>query len=858
MMLRVRLSRLLPRVLLRVLPATSVIMLLVGYATTSAIERSLEQQVTASLEQDSRFGAVATATKLDAILDSIRSVASNDLIINALVDPETREAYVPLYFNQLQIPGLGSNQKISFFDYRGREIASNGQNWAGDKRQDQPWLKKVIRQSEEFMSLDPQGGIFAVPVLHEGVAEGAIVVAFGSAGLATLLPLPLGARAVIITNRRGTLYSSQPQFAGFFESKEDAKSDWLKSSARVPGRGDIKVIVAEPKDVALAAVYDLGNSLYVALSVAIAGLIVSIFLVALLTTRPLSKFAHDLKRVGAAADLDRRIEAEGAIEFQDLAGSINSMLERLQKTVVSHEMLAAENKIRIKAEQEVRDREARNRAIVDTALEGIITIDERGIVESFNPASTGIFGYLPEEVVGKNISMLMPEPYRSQHDGYLRRYVELGLPSAIGVIGRVREVNGLRKNGSEFPMDLAVSPVEVNGKQMFTGMVRDITDRKNFEAAITEQNERFNMALENMSHGVCVFDRDNRLVVSNERYATMYGLTPDSVILGMTAREIVELRVAQGIHAGERAEDYVRDRIDWGRSGDRNNTKIHELSNGRTIRVSRQELSDGGWVTTHEDITEMKRMERLKNEFVSVVSHELRTPLTSLVGSLRLLTSGKLKGRPEKAQSMIEIAYRNTERLMLLVDDILDVEKIKSDQMELFLSPVDLVALAQKAVAENEAYGTGYGVSVRLEHDLGTAYANVDENRMLQVLANLLSNAIKFSSPDSEVVLRVTRQNGTLRLAVVDTGSGIAEDKQARLFDRFFQVDASDSRSKQGTGLGLSIVKAIIERHGGQVHVESQVGKGSTFYFDLNEVDVISHADIDDVNAHQVAISQAS
>ncbi|MEM8744275.1 MAG: PAS-domain containing protein, partial [Pseudomonadota bacterium] len=348
-------------------------------------------------------------------------------------------------------------------------------------------------------------------------------------------------------------------------------------------------------------------------------------------------------------------------------------------------------------------------------------------------------------------------------------------------------------------------------------------------------NERFNVALENMSHGVCVFDNENKLVVSNRNFATLYGLSPTEMAEGISMRQIVQMRIAGGLHAGESPEAYLDERMAWGRSVEAKSI-THELSDGRFVHITRQPLSGGGWVATHEDVTRKKRMERMKNEFVSIVSHELRTPLTSLSGSLLLLNSNDIGELPDDARSLLDVAIRNAKRLAILVDDILDIEKVRSDNMEFKFAVKDVVAVAREAITENAAYAAEHKVDFKLDARVGRAYAKVDEGRLNQVFANLLSNAAKFSPADAKVVLRISRENGALRCAVVDEGCGIPSTRHTELFERFVQVDTSDTRAKRGTGLGLAIVKAIVESHGAQIHVESKVGKGSTFYFDLEEV----------------------
>ncbi len=702
-------SALLPRVLLRVLPAVTVAMLMIGIATSIVVESSVRRQMQANLEKEVRFGADAVSSKLNAILSSARSVAANDLVINGLVDADAREAYVPLYFNQLKIAGPRVGGKVSFVDYRGRLIASN---WSSQSYTDAAWLYRVIDNGREFVRIDGKGAFFVLPVIYQGKPEGALAIEFDKRQLAQIISISFGSNAVHVSTANSEIFSSSARFSNAFKRGQKTTEGWMQFTGPVPGFPDVHVTVAQPADIAFATAYKIEQALFVALILALIAVAAGIVSTAYLATNPLKRFVTELMSFGVAEDLTRRIESDGATEFQDLANSFNSMLERLRNVVVSHESLAEENNIRMR-----------------------------------------------------------------------------------------------------------------------------------IEAALQEQNERFNVALENMSHGVCVFDNDSRLVVSNKRYATMYGLPPKFVIRGRTAREIAEQRVKNGIYAGDQPDDYVEERVGWGDDGDKNKVKIYELCDGRSIRVSRQLLSNGGWVTTHQDITEVKRIEQLKKEFVSVVSHELRTPLTSLSGSLRLLSAGAEASMSDEARSLVELADRNAKRLTLLVSDILDIEKIRSDTMSFNSVPVDVVALAQQAIDENAAYSNETGVALRLEQDVGEAYADIDENRIMQVLTNLLSNAAKFSSPNSEVALRVSRHDGKLRYSIVDTGCGIPSDKQPQLFEKFFQVDASDTRSRQGTGLGLAIVRSIVAKHGSRIRVDSEVGKGSTFYFDLAEVDAPSRTE---------------
>ena len=235
------------------------------------------------------------------------------------------------------------------------------------------------------------------------------------------------------------------------------------------------------------------------------------------------------------------------------------------------------------------------------------------------------------------------------------------------------------------------------------------------------------------------------------------------------------------------------------------------------------------------DIHEQKRTEQLKNDFVSVVSHELRTPLTSIRGSLGLIAGGVAGELPEKARALVDIAAKNCERLVRLINDILDVEKIESGQVGFRLAPAELRAVAEQAVEGNRAYAEGYGVTLRMAGGATGARVWADADRLLQVVTNLISNAVKFSPRGGEVEVAVSRGAGEVRVAVTDHGRGVSPEFRQRIFQKFAQADSSSTREKGGTGLGLSISRAIVERHQGRIGFTSEPGVATVFYFDLPE-----------------------
>ena len=240
-----------------------------------------------------------------------------------------------------------------------------------------------------------------------------------------------------------------------------------------------------------------------------------------------------------------------------------------------------------------------------------------------------------------------------------------------------------------------------------------------------------------------------------------------------------------------------------------------------------------GFLGIASDISERKKIERMKSEFISTVSHELRTPLTSIRGALGLILGMASAGLSDQARLLLDTANRNSERLTLLINDILDLEKIESGRLEFNFKPLDLIALAEQALAAIEGYAHQHQVRLRIAESPAPAHVLGDEHRLLQVFANLLSNAIKYSPPKGEVEVSIAPRDINYRVSVRDRGRGIPQDFRGRIFQRFAQADSSDTREKGGTGLGLSITKAIVERHGGTVNYTSEEGAGSEFFFDL-------------------------
>ncbi len=362
--------------------------------------------------------------------------------------------------------------------------------------------------------------------------------------------------------------------------------------------------------------------------------------------------------------------------------------------------------------QELRDRQACLHALFNIGINAIVNVSVAGKVWAFNPAAEKLFGYRIDEVIGQDVGCLMPPDGRDRLERFIRYQVTA---SDANAGGNLSEAVCRRKDGTEFPVELEINRFEYAGKMAFSGVLRDITERKT--------------------------------------------------------------------------------------------------------------------------------MERLKNEFISTVSHELRRPLTSISGALQLMDAGVVGDIPAAAKRMVSIAHDNSQRLIRLVNDILDIEKMEAGLMPFELAPHQTAALVERAIAGAAAFAGGQGVRLRLDAPAGEASVLVDADRFIQLVTNLLSNAVKFSPEGGIVTVTVARAATGIRISVADCGPGIPEAFQARLFEKFAQADNTDSRRRAGTGLGLAIVKNIVERMNGAISFDTTPDKGTVFHVDLPEAHRAVRAD---------------
>jgi PAS domain S-box-containing protein len=466
------------------------------------------------------------------------------------------------------------------------------------------------------------------------------------------------------------------------------------------------------------------------------------------------------------------------------------------------------------------DRESLFSAAVQSSADAIVTKTLDGLITGWNPAAELLFGFAADEAIGRHIDIILPEDRRDEVRAILARIRD-------GEIVGHHETVRRAKNGAPIEVSVSISPIASSSGEIAGActIARDISERKAAE-------EEFELAVEACPAGMLMVDRIGRIAMVNAAIENLFGYKREELI-GQPIEILVPERL-RARHFAERHGYVIRpttrsmaaNRNICGRRKD--GTEFPAEVGLTPIETRRGRLVLGVIL----DISERKRLDRLKEAFVSTVSHELRAPLTSICGSLGLLMGTAAKDLPERTARLLALAHANSQRLVKLVNDILDIEKLEAGQAVFKFKAVGLRPLIEQVVDANRGFADAY--SVRLRHaveDDGEVWA--DPDRLSQVVTNLISNAIKFSPPGGEVVVAVSARRGGLRLSVRDHGKGIPAEFKPRIFQKFAQADGGNVEKAGGTGLGLSIVKEIVTRLGGEAGFADAPGGGTIFYVDL-------------------------
>ena len=484
----------------------------------------------------------------------------------------------------------------------------------------------------------------------------------------------------------------------------------------------------------------------------------------------------------------------------------------------------------------LRESQGRIQAILDTAVDAIITIDEHGIVESANPAVERLFGYAPADLIGRNISILTPSPHRELHDEYIARYLRTG---EARVIGTGREVEGLRRDGTTFPLELALSEVSGSRERRFTGIIRDITARKHAEQVLRESQGRIQAILDTAVDAIITIDEHGIVESANPAVERLFGYPPAdligrniSILTPSPHRELHDEYIARYLRTGEaRVIGTGREVEGLRRDGTTFPLELalSEVSGSRERRFT-------GII---RDITARKHAEQallradaLKDEFLGNTSHELRTPLNGIIGIGQSMLDGATGLLTDDQRRNLAMVVASGRRLASLVNDLLDFSKLRHEKIELHRRPTDLRALADLVLTMSRALIGKRPLHLFNRVDSDVPLMEVDEDRVQQILFNLVGNAVKFT-PGGAIEVSARARDGWLDVTVADTGIGIDRERFGTIFESFSQGDGTTAREHGGTGLGLAITRQLVELHGGTIGVESELGVGSRFIFSM-------------------------
>jgi PAS domain S-box-containing protein len=485
------------------------------------------------------------------------------------------------------------------------------------------------------------------------------------------------------------------------------------------------------------------------------------------------------------------------------------------------------------AEQALLTSETRYKHVVENSLGFVFTCTLEGRLTSLNTYTAESLGYRTDELTGKPLTDLLSKAGLQSFAESLKTVIKTG------------EFQGTipfqRKDGTERQIAFRSRRMDLPGSTSFVlthGM--DVTEQHDAEGQLHLVRRQRELILAAVGDGIYGMDLDGKLSFMNPAAAKMLGYTAEE-LRGKDIHELIHHSHADGTKHSKtncpillgmrRREDVrIRDDVFWRKDG----------STVPVEYVASPLMDEGaiaGMVVAFQDISERRRLEKMKDEFISTVSHELRTPLTSLRASLGLISSGSLDKRPEKQKQMLEVAIGNCDRLVRLVNDILDFDRVERGGMPLNREVLAIGDILRRAADVEHDAALKAQITFRFDTPAGLM-VDVDQERILQVLSELVSNAIKFSPPQTIIKLSAqaagpNKETGQEEINVVieDQGRGIPQEKLDMIFERFQQGDASDSRALGGTGLGLAICRRIVQQHGGRIWVESEPGKGSRFLF---------------------------
>lgn len=521
--------------------------------------------------------------------------------------------------------------------------------------------------------------------------------------------------------------------------------------------------------------------------------------------------------------------------------------------------------VRVQSEA-LRDSEEKFRSVAHSANDAIVSADSHGIIISWNRGAEAIFGYTEAQAVGRPVTILMPERYRESCEDGQERVRSSDHPH---VIGTTRELRGKRQEGHEFPIELSLSSWEAGGGRYFTAIIRDISERKRVEESLRQSEERFALAVRGSTDGLWdatalpgepLYDPQTPVWWS-PRFMEMLNVGPEefrpvldswatrihpddkervhAALVAHVDRKVpfdVECRMS--VKGGEYRWFSTRGQAVWDGAGKplRMAGSLRDITAQKQAEAALQTLTASLETKIKERTAELEiardqalTATRHKSEFLANMSHELRTPLNAIIGFSEVLLEKMFGDVNAKQAEYLEDVLSSGRHLLALINDILDLSKVEAGRTELEPTTFSLPATLQNTLALVRERAMRHRIRLSCDIDTRLGECTADERKIKQVLLNLLSNAIKFTPDGGNVALKASLRGETAEIVVSDTGVGIAQEEQSKIFDEFYRAKDGLVSKREGTGLGLSLAKKLIELHGGTISLESQVGQGSTF-----------------------------
>ncbi len=489
---------------------------------------------------------------------------------------------------------------------------------------------------------------------------------------------------------------------------------------------------------------------------------------------------------------------------------------------------------RLKVQRDRKLAEARYAPLLESTPDAMFMANPAGRIVLVNSQTERLFGYERGELCGEAVEILLPERLRRESNGH-RASLFAHPPSRT--MGSGLELIGWRKSGTEFPIEIRLSPLATDEGTLVMGAIRDATNRKKVEKALRDQAQIMDL----VTDAVFIRDASDRITYWNNGAQRIYGWKREEV-LGKVTHELLKTVFPQSM---ELIRAQLLEQEHW------EGELIHRCRDGTALNVaSRWTLQRDvagepmAVVELNYDITERKQIEQAlheknlelqtaaksKNRFLANMSHELRTPLNGIIGFAEFLTDGKPGPLNPKQKEYLSDILNSGRHLLQLINDVLDLSKVEANRMEIHPEAFSAVKTIEgvRAVALPLAQKKNIELLTEISPDLDSV--TLDQQKFKQVLYNLVSNAIKFTDEGGKVHIRAVRRDaGKFELSVQDTGIGIRAEDIPRLFTEFEQLDAGAGRRFEGTGLGLALSRRMVELQGGSIHVQSSLGKGSTF-----------------------------